>query len=698
MSSWSWRASRLALIVAALALLAGTPSILAQANVRNPLVLAGATAGAAVVVAVGAVWQQRYQRVAERSDQQEFRVQNGCLVLADGRVPAVGDIRDPVILGVHRAAVIAGVDGTGPGAPMYVPRDMDSELREFLAVGGGFLLLVGDSTAGKSRAAFEAVSGTLPGHMLICPASRDAVEAAVGRAAAAGRCVLWLDDLERYLGAGGLTAARVGRLLSGPGNHRIILATIRAAELTRLTAEVPSDDAARQASRDIRQVLDLARTIRVARMFTSGELERARARDWDPRLAEALAHASSYGIAEYLAAAPELLRDWQAARDSSDGQNSRGAALVAAAIDIRRAGYTSAIPRTLLDQVHEQYLADPEHAYAPREPTSDAWAWATRQRRATAALLRPAGQDRVEVFDYLVDTLQLRAGPMSQVADPVVRAAIDAAEPADTDSLASTAHTQGRYRLAEYAWRRAYRAKANNLAIGPEHPDTLTSRNNLATVLRDLGKLAEAEAEHRVVLDIRTRVLGPEHPDTLTSRSNLAVVLRRLGRFEEAETEHRAVLEAAIRELGPEHRTTLSSRSNLAVVLSSLDRFEEAEAEFRAVLEARTRVIGPEHPATLGSRDNLALALRDLGCFEESEFEHRAVFEIRTRVLGPEHPDTLTGRSNLAVVERDLGRLEAAEADFRAVLAARIRMLGPDHPDTLTSRKNLAAVRRDLSP
>jgi Flp pilus assembly protein TadD len=52
-----------------------------------------------------------------------------------------------------------------------------------------------------------------------------------------------------------------------------------------------------------------------------------------------------------------------------------------------------------------------------------------------------------------------------------------------------------------------------------------------------LGRLEEAEAENRAVLEIRTRVLGAEHPATLTVRNNLALVLRGLGQLEEAEAE-----------------------------------------------------------------------------------------------------------------------------------------------------------------
>ena len=108
----------------------------------------------------------------------------------------------------------------------------------------------------------------------------------------------------------------------------------------------------------------------------------------------------------------------------------------------------------------------------------------------------------------------------------------------------------------------------------------------------DLGRLEEAEAEHRAVLEIRRRVSGEEHPDTLDSRNNLALVLGDLGRLEEAEAEHRAVLEIRRRVLGEEHPDTLTSRNNLASVLNGLGRLEEAEAEHQTVLEIHRPGVG----------------------------------------------------------------------------------------------------------
>jgi hypothetical protein len=49
--------------------------------------------------------------------------------------------------------------------------------------------------------------------------------------------------------------------------------------------------------------------------------------------------------------------------------------------------------------------------------------------------------------------------------------------------------------------------------LGKEHPDTLTSMNNLAGILRDQGKYEQAEEMLRQALRLRETVLGEEHPD-----------------------------------------------------------------------------------------------------------------------------------------------------------------------------------------
>ncbi|KAH0563114.1 hypothetical protein GP486_002320 [Trichoglossum hirsutum] len=59
-----------------------------------------------------------------------------------------------------------------------------------------------------------------------------------------------------------------------------------------------------------------------------------------------------------------------------------------------------------------------------------------------------------------------------------------------------------------------------------EHPDTLSSINNLGSVLESQGKYEEAEAMYRRALEGYEKVLGPEHPSTLSNINNLGSVLR----------------------------------------------------------------------------------------------------------------------------------------------------------------------------
>jgi hypothetical protein len=66
--------------------------------------------------------------------------------------------------------------------------------------------------------------------------------------------------------------------------------------------------------------------------------------------------------------------------------------------------------------------------------------------------------------------------------------------------------------------------------LGPEYPDTLATRLNLATALSREGKDAEAETEFRAALKLEEKVLGPEHPSNLGTCFNLALCLRSQGR------------------------------------------------------------------------------------------------------------------------------------------------------------------------
>jgi tetratricopeptide (TPR) repeat protein len=228
--------------------------------------------------------------------------------------------------------------------------------------------------------------------------------------------------------------------------------------------------------------------------------------------------------------------------------------------------------------------------------------------------------------------------------------------------------------------------------LGPDHPDTLASRNNLAGAYRAAGRAAEAIPLHQQTLADRLRVLGLDHPDTLQSRNNLAAAYQDAGRAAEAIPLFEQTLAARERLLGPDHPSTLGSRNNLAAAYQDAGRAAEAIPLFEQTLAAFEQVLGPDHLRTLASRNNLAIAFQDAGRAAEAIPLHEQILADRERVLGPDHPDTLTSRNNLAAAYADAGRAAEAIPLLEQTLADRQRVLGPDHPGTLGSRNNLAVA------
>ncbi|ESU10201.1 hypothetical protein FGSG_12516 [Fusarium graminearum PH-1] len=254
--------------------------------------------------------------------------------------------------------------------------------------------------------------------------------------------------------------------------------------------------------------------------------------------------------------------------------------------------------------------------------------------------------------------------------------------------------TIGNFGAAEILGRKAVETRVE--VLGEEHPDTLTSMNNLALTFLDQGRWKEAEELEVGVIEMRKRVLGEEHPDTLISMGNLASIFRNQGRWKEAEELQVGVMEIMKRVLGEEHPDTLISMNNLALTFLDQGRWKEAEELEVGVIEIKKRVLGEEHHSTLISMGNLASIFRNQGRWKEAEELEVGVMEIMKRVLGEEHPDTLTSMNNLAITWKEQGRTRDALALMRSCVVLREQVLGIDDPDTASSVVVLAEWHEQL--
>jgi tetratricopeptide (TPR) repeat protein len=299
-------------------------------------------------------------------------------------------------------------------------------------------------------------------------------------------------------------------------------------------------------------------------------------------------------------------------------------------------------------------------------------AWAGTAATRVEELVPFGGHERREIWiAYLPHALHLVG--LEDALESATSAGI-------LERIGRCQESNGQYVPAELAHRQAWSLRKG--LLGQEHPNTLTSMNNLGSVLEGQGKYEEAEAMHQQALKGYKKMLGQEHPNTLTSMNNLGSVLEGQGKYEEAEAMYQQALEGSKKVLGQEHPDTLASLNNLGLVLGRQGKYEEAEAIHREALEGSKKVLGQEHPNTLASVNNLGLVLGRQGKYEEAEAIHRQALEGRERVLGQEHPKTLNSVYSLAHLLAQRHRISESLLLYQRACAGYSVTLGNNHPTT----------------
>ena len=94
--------------------------------------------------------------------------------------------------------------------------------------------------------------------------------------------------------------------------------------------------------------------------------------------------------------------------------------------------------------------------------------------------------------------------------------------------------------------------------------------NNLARLLQDTNRLAEAEPLMRRALAIDEKSYGPDHPNVAIHLNNLAQLLQDTNRLDEAQPLMRRALAIFEKSLGAGHPNTAIVRDNLAELEAAL--------------------------------------------------------------------------------------------------------------------------------
>ncbi|MER6946512.1 hypothetical protein ABT294_21010 [Nonomuraea sp. NPDC000554] len=622
----------------------------------------------------------------------------------------------PVALGVHRTI-------GGEALTSYVRREHDDLLYAVLdpaVAANRMVVLLGDSSTGKSRAAYQAVAARLPHWPLFYPPTA----AALSRLLEDGiprRSVLWLNELRQYADdpAGVQPLSALAELLRGI-DYVVAITTLWLDRWAAYTADhygEPGIADPALATRDLLRSLpvlsnptprhlDVAQggVIEVPDRFTGKQLALARRRG-DVVLQEALAAAESAGtpgrLAQTLAGVPDLLNHFQ-----GPGADPYGQALITAAMDAVRLGHTHLLGRELLQQAAVGYLAPRHRALAGEELATwqeRAWKYATRTLKgAFQALEAVPPEQGIGVAGYrLADSLDQhgRHHRAHQIPPPAFWTAAAHAHPGDLKALGEAAWNRGLYRDAVRLHKNAtaqgdsYAAEIlirhlHDLHPTDHHPAhwaaSHASLQDPRAVAKLLSTLQETGADQQVTT-LAKRTAAEVTLNDPRAVAELLVKLQDVGAHEQVtalaeraathaslhDPHAAAELLSTLQETGADQQvTTLAKRTAAEVTLN--------DARAVAWLLAKLRHVGAQEQATtLAKRTAAEVTLND----------PRAVAELLVKLQDVGAHEQVTALAERAATHASLHDPHAA-----AELLSTLQETGADQQVTTLAKRTAAEV------
>jgi hypothetical protein len=228
--------------------------------------------------------------------------------------------------------------------------------------------------------------------------------------------------------------------------------------------------------------------------------------------------------------------------------------------------------------------------------------------------------------------------------------------------------------------------------LGPDDPETLASKTNLAWLYVIQERYDRAEPLFAQALAGSIRTLGPEDSQIFKCKHNLAWLYQARGKLNEAEALYLEVLPALVEKNGADDDNTLACRSNLADLYYSRRQLNKAEAQYQEVLAIRVKKFGADYTGTLETKGSLARLNQARGKYDQAEALFKDVLATAETALGPDNRFTLTTKQDLGWLYHLRGQNARAEAMLAEVVAMSNDKLGSDHPVTLQRKNWLARV------
>ncbi len=253
-----------------------------------------------------------------------------------------------------------------------------------------------------------------------------------------------------------------------------------------------------------------------------------------------------------------------------------------------------------------------------------------------------------------------------------------------------------------------FQAASHDADLFPEFDEAarLTFKQRLGFAYIRLGEGAKAEQTFRDLIAAFTRVAGPDSPNVLRVRLNLAQALMIQNKHEETVQEANAIYPEFLSRLGPDHELTMQLLTTRAQSEGSLERWDDAIRDDFAIHEIAVRKQGPLSFFAIGTLADGSLAQCRAGYYREGASNARQAYESSVKAFGPQAGLTGGAAFSLASCLIDLGRLDQATKLLQQIDVKAVAQLAGD-PDwgagvTLAQaqisyrQKNFAAAKADV--
>lgn len=188
-------------------------------------------------------------------------------------------------------------------------------------------------------------------------------------------------------------------------------------------------------------------------------------------------------------------------------------------------------------------------------------------------------------------------------------------------------------------------------------------------VLYSQRRFEAAEVSARKALGLAEAAAGKDHLAVVVHAYRLGTVLRSLGK--RAEAREQLLRAAALHERlgGPESYDSASIWFQLAVLALSERRLADAADRFAGARARYAKVLGPGAPATIGALRQLALVRRRQKQPDQAQRQLLECLALATKHLGPRHREVAIVHNELGLLVAEVGRHGEAVVHFDATLA-----------------------------